>query len=293
MSEKALVFISCGQFTPAERKLGTAIAAMVKQETGAEGYFAQNQSSLEGLSNYVFDALHRAAGFIAVMHHRGRVFDLSGKADLIRGSVWVEQEIAIAGFLQATRGGDFPVAAYVQKGITLEGAREKLILNPMEFTRHPEIMKDLKAKLQGWALKPRRPERATVDLVIDGIKTRTSMELHEHELKVVMTNTSNLVISDWIASLEMPARFVPANVVIRPELREKATRDYRFFRDGNSEGPLLPGDSRRILPIPYQITTDIEFKHQGDFDRLVKVDVYVSGQQAGSASRPFREIQNF
>jgi hypothetical protein len=108
-----------------------------------------------------------------------------------------------------------------------------------------------------------------------------------------MTNTGQGPIRDWIARLEMPSRFVTTRTRFRTELTEKETREYRFFQDINNEGPLLPGDERRILSISYEVTTDIHYRHQADFERLVKVAVYVEGKLAGEASRPFRELQNF
>src|ERR1017187_6597923 len=64
--KQGLVFISCGQFTPHEIKLGQDLAAAVNELTEFEGYFAQNQTSLEGLSRNIFGALNRCAAFVAV-----------------------------------------------------------------------------------------------------------------------------------------------------------------------------------------------------------------------------------
>jgi len=41
-----LIFVSCGQSTPAERQLGQAIAKLVEKETGCRAYFAENQTHL-------------------------------------------------------------------------------------------------------------------------------------------------------------------------------------------------------------------------------------------------------
>jgi hypothetical protein len=72
--KKGLVFISCGQYVPEEIELGRVLAV-----TEFTGYFAQNQTSLEGLSRNIFDALDRCSAFVAVMHHRGDVQTLHGK----------------------------------------------------------------------------------------------------------------------------------------------------------------------------------------------------------------------
>jgi hypothetical protein len=135
---KPLVFISCGQYTDQEKALGKAIAAVVEEMTPCEGYFAEDQNSLQGLSQHIFGALNRAVGFIAVMHHRGRVETPSGAH--IRGSVWVEQEIAIAAFLAQAQGRDLPVLVYVQKGIAREGVRQQLRLRPVEFETEAEVL---------------------------------------------------------------------------------------------------------------------------------------------------------
>ena len=47
------VFISCGQYTEEERTLGQALAQAVTDLTTFAGYFAQNQTSLEGLSQHI------------------------------------------------------------------------------------------------------------------------------------------------------------------------------------------------------------------------------------------------
>lgn len=154
-----LVFISCGQFTPEEIRLGKQIAKLVKEQTGATGYFAQNQTSLDALTDHIFKALDTAAGFIAVMHKRGQVTDLKGEVDRTRASVWVEQEIAIASFIQKTRNANLKVQAYIEEGITLEGAREKLMLNPMVFRTNLQVTKHLKKILQTWNLVPAVAER--------------------------------------------------------------------------------------------------------------------------------------
>ena len=142
---KPLVFISCGQYTDQEKALGKAIAAVVEEMTPCEGYFAEDQNSLQGLSQHIFGALKRAVGFIAVMHHRGRVETPSGGH--IRGSVWVEQEIAIAAFLAQAQNRDLPVLIYIQKGIEREGVRQQLRLKPVEFKTEVEVLDNLREQI--------------------------------------------------------------------------------------------------------------------------------------------------
>jgi len=146
-NKKPLVFISCGQFHPEEIQLGKNLAMKVGELTELEGYFAENRNTLTGLSNDIFRALEQCAAFVAVMHHRGEVETLNGEKH-IRGSLWIEQEIAIAAFLTATHNQDIPVLLYIQQGIKREGVREQLKLNPVEFTEEAEVLADFASRLK-------------------------------------------------------------------------------------------------------------------------------------------------
>lgn len=145
-ANEGLIFISCGQFTAEERSLGQTLADAVNELTPYEGYFAQNESSLEGLSRNIFGALNGCVGFVAVMHRRGSVQTPQG--EWTRASVWIEQEIAIAAFLAQAQGRTLPVALYIQDGISLEGVRQQLILNPIPFSDNPEVLADFRDRVK-------------------------------------------------------------------------------------------------------------------------------------------------
>ena len=70
MPEKPVVFISCGQCTADEIALGNEVERFIREETPFEPYFAEQQNTLEGLVSNILSALHRAAAFIGIMHHR-------------------------------------------------------------------------------------------------------------------------------------------------------------------------------------------------------------------------------
>jgi hypothetical protein len=144
--DQSIIFISCGQFTEEEKNLGKALAEIIDESTRFQGYFAQNQSSLEGLSKHIFGAVDTCAGFVAVMHHRGMVQTPQGRN--IRASVWIEQEIAIAAFLAQAQGRELPVALYVQHGVSLEGVRQQLILNPITFSDSAEVVADFRDRVR-------------------------------------------------------------------------------------------------------------------------------------------------
>jgi hypothetical protein len=147
-----LVFISCGQSTADERQLGRAIAQLVEQETGWHAYFAENQTSFEAVTENVLKALHRAVAFIAIMHPRGNVSNphSTTEAPWVRGSVWVEQEIAIAAFITQALRLPMEQRAYVHESIRREGLRDKLHMNPIVFRNDSEILADLSLVLPAW-----------------------------------------------------------------------------------------------------------------------------------------------
>lgn len=73
-SEKPSVFVSCGQFNEREKRLGRRICSLLDElRPDVVAYFAENQSTVEGLSDQILKSLHRAAGFICVMHARGAI----------------------------------------------------------------------------------------------------------------------------------------------------------------------------------------------------------------------------
>jgi hypothetical protein len=146
--QEPIVFISCGQFHSHEKQLGQRLLGAVNASPPLKGYFAEYQSSLSNLSRHIFEALDQCFALVAVMHHRGSVSTPDGP--LTRASVWIEQEIAIAAFLTERLGRAIEIAAYVERGICLEGIRGQLILNPVEFDTDDQVVDHLTSLLPGW-----------------------------------------------------------------------------------------------------------------------------------------------
>jgi hypothetical protein len=86
------------------------------------------------------------------MHHRGRVETPSGKH--IRGSVWVEQEIAIAAILSQAQNKEIPVLVYIQKGIRREGVRQQRRIKPVEFETDAEVVADFREQIAKRTFEP-------------------------------------------------------------------------------------------------------------------------------------------
>ena len=175
--QRKTVFISCGQFTDEEKELGKRVSDLVTKSTPFEGYFAQDQTTLETLSENVLRRLYESVGLIVIMHHRGKI---EGR-NIIRASVWVEQEVAIATLMQQILGHPLHVALFIQHGIAIEGIRQQIQLNPIEFANNDEVIARLGEILPTWTrpLYVSDEERQKMaDSVMLSIKTDNGHQRH-------------------------------------------------------------------------------------------------------------------
>jgi hypothetical protein len=189
---KRTVFISCGQFSESEKALGRRVAELVRKLTPFEGYFAENQTSLEGLTQSILGKLFDSVGFIAVMHHRGRVETPNGT--LTRASVWIEQEVAIAALMQQVGGRPLHVASYIGEGIALEGVRQHIHLNPEPFRTDEDVIEHLSRILPTWR-SPLYLEPSDRKRQVEGIKLTLGVIFGHHpNFTIELTNHSKLEI---------------------------------------------------------------------------------------------------
>jgi hypothetical protein len=141
MTDK-LIFVSCGQQTDDEKKLGTSVKQLIDSKSGYKAYFAEYVQSLDGLSKNVFDGLRRCSGLIAFLHERGFVKQ-GGETWGYRSSVWVNQEIAILAYRKQFEGIEIPILIFKNEKVRLEGAMTSLIVNPKPMKSESEILKEI------------------------------------------------------------------------------------------------------------------------------------------------------
>ena len=94
---------------------------LVHELTLHRAYFAENQSSLEGLTQNILAALDDAVGLITIMHPSGSII-FPGEHQEIRASVCIKQEIAIATYISQILKRPLKIAAYIHNSIRREGA---------------------------------------------------------------------------------------------------------------------------------------------------------------------------
>jgi hypothetical protein len=164
----AQIFVSCGQVTPTERKLGEDVCALIRALTPHEPYFAQQQNSLQAFTTNILGRLDDSVALIVIMHPRGAVKFPDG-SEHIRASVWIEQEIGIAAYMVQILGRPLQIAPYIHLDITREGMRDQLPLNAVRFTHDSEVLEHLRVHLPSWnklpaSLKSSRPPKVRVAL---------------------------------------------------------------------------------------------------------------------------------
>lgn len=135
---QARVFISCGQRSKEEKQLGFACRDYFRS-LGYNTYLAEKVQSLEALTENIFHHLKNSeyAAFIDCAREELK----PGK---FRGSVFVNQELAIAAFLQVDS------RVFHEEGVTREGVVEHLIAKPIHFSDEQEFLEKLKEQTKGW-----------------------------------------------------------------------------------------------------------------------------------------------
>jgi hypothetical protein len=143
MADK-LIFVSCGQQTEDEKRLGTSVRQVIDSKSGFKAYFAEYVQSLDGLSKNIFDGLRRCSGLISFLHERGLV-EQGGKEWGFRSSAWVNQEIAILAYRKQFEGIEIPILVFKDERVRLEGAMTSLIVNPIPMKSESEILKEIES----------------------------------------------------------------------------------------------------------------------------------------------------
>ncbi len=133
--------------------------------------------------------MHRCNAFITVLHDRGTVARPSGPA-ITRASVWIEQEIAIAAYIQHVERREIPIIVCKHRSVGIEGLRS-LLLNAIPFTHESAILD---------ALPKKTPPESEVKDVRDGHTIRF--------LRVMLFNDTDHRIAEFTCRFSVPAEFL-------------------------------------------------------------------------------------
>lgn len=289
MPEKPVVFISCGQSTDEEKGLGNEVARLVRERTPYEPYFAEQQNTLDGLVTNILSALRRAAAFVGIMHHRGTITTPHGHT-VTRGSVWIEQELAICAFVQHVLARKIEVALYQQRGVSREGIRLQLRLNPVEFDSAGEVLADLQRRVAGWQLET----VSTAPLIARWQWKRqpeSTGARHEYRLSVELYNNSNAVIDQWKVELWFPSEFIE-QADYSQAFVHRSDDDTKYSGDAKR---IWPGVGRPVFTIPYVVTNRnwpgwLDVPHEGP---KARIRVLTANAQPWEEKISIMDIQQF
>jgi hypothetical protein len=250
---KPIIFVSCGQVTKAEKDLGTAIAKTAHAITGFDAFFAEQVHDLNGLNENILGALRDCVGLILVLHPRGTVIH-PDKTSHIRASVWIEQEIAIAAYIQSM-GNPLPVIAFIHESIDLEGIRSLLHLNPIKFANEFEVLSALPRLLENW--KNLSPRGIQIELKSERSNVQQGHPIRR--LNVMLVNNSNERISTFDGYVRVPTDILKhwsgTNWGEEPS-GDPACR--QFHLSEKNSGQLLPQTSTRLHSLEYCLPCAVE-----------------------------------
>ena len=219
------IFISCGQFTDAEKRLGKRIAEEVRKLTDLEPFFAEEVQDLSGLDANILNALHDCVAFITVLHPRGQIKRPDGSG-VVRASVWIEQEIAFATYIQRVENRPLPIIAFKHKAVGREGIRDLLHLNPIEFADENEVLAELPKRLAQWkSLRPSGVELQLASRIVgqqDGHLIR--------RLETTLVNETNSPIEKYEFEMRLPSSILKHWSGTYPGEVHRNVPGIRYFR---------------------------------------------------------------
>ena len=144
---KKRIFISCGQRILAEKIIGQEIKEIIAKND-MEGFFAEEAHDASDLNLGLFRELQSCDGMVAVMHNRGEV-KVPGVDLISRGSVWIQQEIAILFYRSFLIQQIIPMRIYIENGVSHEGLTLYSLINPISFKDKSALLENLSNWLSG------------------------------------------------------------------------------------------------------------------------------------------------
>jgi hypothetical protein len=244
---KPFIFISCGQFTEPEKTLGREIVRMVEGVTSLTAFFAEQVHDLNGLNDNILNGLRNCAGFIAVIHPRGKIVRPDGSSH-VRASVWIEQEIAIAAYIQSAEKRPLPVIAFIHESVGREGIRDLLHLNPIRFADEAEVLAALPNLLAPWKMLPATGMH--VELKSQKVRIQDGHQICQ--LSVHLINDSNERISKYDGLVRIPVGILKHWSAHYPGEEPSGDSAYRQFRlNEQGTGHLQPRGTELLFGLDY------------------------------------------
>jgi len=170
---QARLFISCGQLYDEEKELGSSCKKHFERR-GFSVYLAEEVQSLDALTENIFHHLRNSE--YAVFIDCAREELSSGK---FRGSVFVNQELAIAAFLQIES------RVFHEEGVRREGVADYLIAKPVQFSSRQQFLGKLRRQTKDWRSNWRNELSLKFLQVVRNVKDQHGNFANWYHLQVV------------------------------------------------------------------------------------------------------------
>jgi len=230
------------------------------------------------------------------MHRRGDLSTPEGRT-ITRGSVWIEQEIAITAFMNHVLNRSFPILFYKQAGVGLEGIRSVLLMNPrIEFTKESQVLEDLRLVLPSTAFTPFNLYDLVPLISYKRLGGRSDGERHVYELTANVKNIGSERITDFEIRVFFPRAFLNSGTTWGAEDRTRSNASHICFAanaDGRAPGGLYPGDgARNPLTIEYFVDHSLDDDSNAMRSEII-VELFSGSMKPKKQMLPIRDFQDF
>ena len=188
------------------------------------------------------------------------------------------------------------VALYQQEGIAREGIREQLILNPVIFGSHSEIIADLRSKIPKWKLVSNASQSLAAEWKHKLLPGYTGKR-HEYDLTVQVHNPGTKMVDTWRIEVKFPAQFIDG-----PQGPGKPGQFIIYKMDDSTVPPvkkrLWPNSVLEVFKIRYFVTDNNWPGDPGEYDphsafQSVQITVSTVEGTPWIESIPMYKIENF
>ena len=133
---RAKIFLSCGQASKTERRFATELQKTLDEKYGFEVFVAAKESTIKELDRELLDHLKTSDYFLCVNFARELVSDKKTKKCFFRGSLYTNQEIAMAtavGF----QSDDMIILSDVK--VARDGLLKNIVRNDCDFSDYKQL----------------------------------------------------------------------------------------------------------------------------------------------------------
>ena len=167
--------------------------------------------------------------------------------------MWIEQEIAIATYIQRVEKRTLPVIAFIHRTVGREGIRDLLHLNPILFTDETEIISALPQRLVAW----KRLSSASIRLQLQFPRGSAEEKHRTRKLIVSVANGSNQRITSFNCEVRLPAALLKHGNLkgFLPDANKTDDPRYSCYRFDELYKPAIaPHATEELMVFPCCIT---------------------------------------